>query len=107
MQVPRRAAFRVKGIFQNEQPAAILRDDLEVNGTDAEPAVLTKSVFACPGPQYKRKMGYWLQEFVRLMPPSVGSCDIGLTVDCLSRPVGCPVPVVLNMPHRQPGQQAH
>jgi hypothetical protein len=79
MQVPRRAAFCVKGIFQNEQPAAILRDDLEVNGTDAEAALFTKSVFACLDPQHGRKIRGRLQNLhhTSLFP----SIDDGLNVN--------------------------
>jgi hypothetical protein len=51
MQVSRRAALRVEGVFKNEETAAIGCGHLEVNGANAESAMLAEPIFACCDPQ--------------------------------------------------------
>jgi hypothetical protein len=73
VEVSRRAAPLVEGVFQDEQTVAVLGAHLEGNGADAEPSVLAESVFACGDSKDRGDVGGGSHRFVHGGPP------IGLT----------------------------
>src|SRR5437016_6272935 len=75
MQVARRAALLSERILENEETTAVPRRQLEVNGANAKPSMLTELVFACHDVGCGRHTGCGLHRFVHICPPYMIDTD--------------------------------